>query len=129
MAFCGLNPNYDSGLFYYHLSELIERGIVEKEGGVYRLMNFGHSMHKVIKTLETERPALEEHEEKGPSPVNKRKVKRSTKKVEIMPIDKPNLSIRKRDCELELGEIYWGVTCKTVGYDKVCGVWQGKGMV
>jgi len=122
MAICGLNPNFDSGLFYYHLSELIGRGIVEKEGGVYRLTSFGNSVYKVIKTLETERSALVEHD-RGPSPVNKREVKRPVKKVEIMPVGKHNLTIEKGDCELKMEGVYWGVTCKTVGYDKVCAVW------
>lgn len=107
----------------YYITQLIGRGIVVKDGGVYHLTNFGHSVYKVIKTLESECSAFVEHGERGPSPTSKREVKRSAKKVEIMPVEKPNLTIGKKDCELELGEVYWGVTCKTIGFDKVCALW------
>jgi len=120
MVSCGLNPNFDSGLFYYHLSELIESQIIEKDGDVYCLTDFGRAILKILKTLESERSSfLIEKEGK----VHK-KVKKMEKKVEIFPVEKSDLTINREDCKLELGEVYWGVTTKTIGVDKVYAVWS-----
>ena len=119
MVSCGLDPNFDSGLFYYHLSELIERGIVEKDGDVYRLTDFGLVVLKVLKTVRTEYSSFTKR--KGGKAY--KEVKRLEKKVEIVPVERPDLAIEKEDCRLELGRVYWGVTLKTMGVDKVTAVW------
>ena len=75
MVSCGLNPNFDSGFFYYHLSGLIGRRIVEKDGEAYRLTEFGCAVLKVLKALGSEWSISMEGRMEVPSPAGKREVK------------------------------------------------------
>jgi len=54
MILCGLDPNHSSGLFNYHLTELIKSEIVQKGGEVYRLTDFGYSILDALKRIEFE---------------------------------------------------------------------------
>lgn len=54
MRACGLNPNYDSGPFYYHLSVLLDSNIVEKRSNKYQLTQFGNTIADFIGTLQRE---------------------------------------------------------------------------
>ena len=54
MRACGLNPNYDTGPFVYHLSVLSDSGIVEKKGNDYQLTRFGHTIATLVDSLERE---------------------------------------------------------------------------
>jgi len=54
MLLCGLDPNHSSGLFNYHLSELISCEVVQKDGEVYRLTDFGFSVLGALKKIEFE---------------------------------------------------------------------------
>lgn len=119
MLSCGLNPNFDSGLFYYHRTELIESQIVEKDVDFYRLTDFGHAVLEVLKMMETKCSFFRSKKE---SKVY-REVKKLEKKVKIVPVENPDLTIEKEGCKLELGEVYWGVTLKTVGVEKVTAMW------
>jgi len=58
MVLCGLDPNHSSGLFNYHLSELIRSEIVRKDGEVYCLTNFGLSILDALKGIELECSSL-----------------------------------------------------------------------
>lgn len=118
MLSCGLDPNYDSGLFYYHLSDLIKSGIVQKEGDVYRLTDFGLAVLRILGSVKSELSSSKKKEGKP-----EKSLKRPEKKVKIVQVDKPSLIISREDCELNLGQIYWGVSLRTVGSDKVCAVW------
>ncbi len=50
----GLNPNYDTGPFYYHLSILLDSCIIEKKGDEYRLTTFGDTIASFIDSLQRE---------------------------------------------------------------------------
>jgi len=54
MSACGLDPNFDTGQFCYHLSELVKQGIVAKEEEHYCLTDFGHAVFKVLKMIDAE---------------------------------------------------------------------------
>ncbi|MBO3803948.1 MAG: GNAT family N-acetyltransferase [Candidatus Brockarchaeota archaeon] len=54
MQASGLDPNSDTGQFNYHLGELAKKGMVSKDGGAYRLTQFGFKVAKVLETLERE---------------------------------------------------------------------------
>ncbi len=54
MRACGLNPNYDTGPFYYHLSMLMDAGLVEKIDSEYRLSDPGGIISTLICTLQRE---------------------------------------------------------------------------
>ncbi len=54
MKASGLDPNFDTGQFMYHLSELIKRGIVLKDGECYGLSQFGYKLAKILDTVERE---------------------------------------------------------------------------
>lgn len=54
LVLCGLDPNHSSGLFNYHLTELIRSEIVQKDGEVYRLTDFGFSILDALKKIEFE---------------------------------------------------------------------------
>ena len=54
MQASGLNPNFDTGHFNYHLSELVKRNIISKVGGEYRLTQFGFKVAKILESLERE---------------------------------------------------------------------------
>jgi len=50
----GLDPNFDTGQFWYHLSELIKRGIITRDEDRYRLSQFGFKLSKILDILERE---------------------------------------------------------------------------
>jgi len=54
MEASGLNPNFDTGQFWYHLSELTKRGIIMKDGDRYGLTQFGFKLSKILDTMERE---------------------------------------------------------------------------
>jgi len=54
MVRCGLDPNFDAGLFCYHLSELLNSQVVSKTDRVYGLTRFGKKLSGIIETLERE---------------------------------------------------------------------------
>lgn len=54
MRTCGLDPDHDSGLFVYHLSQLIDLGLVERVGEGYRLTDFGERISELVSTVERE---------------------------------------------------------------------------
>jgi len=54
MSQCGLEPRHSSGLFNYHLTELINCEVVQKDGEVYRLTDFGFSILGALKKVELE---------------------------------------------------------------------------
>jgi len=58
MSQCGLEPRHSSGLFNYHLTELINCEVVQKEGDVYRLTDFGLSILGALKKVEFECSSL-----------------------------------------------------------------------
>lgn len=62
MRECGLNPNYDTGPFYYHLSRLIDSGLVEKADDEYGLTDMGSTASALINTLQRESEFLLETE-------------------------------------------------------------------
>ena len=70
MRVCGLNPNHDTGPFFYHLSILSDAGIIEKIGSEYRLTSFGDTIASFIDSLRRESTFLLESEEpkKGGEP-------------------------------------------------------------
>ncbi len=65
MQASGLNPNYDTGQFNYHLNDLIERNIIMKDGNRYRLTQFGFKLAKLLQTMERECHFLLSGGEKG----------------------------------------------------------------
>jgi len=50
----GLNPNFDTGPFWYHLSYLMEMGIVQKDDERYLLTPFGLEVYKILRILKRE---------------------------------------------------------------------------
>jgi len=58
MATCGLDPNFDAGLFCYHLSELLSNQVVWKASKGYELTRFGRMLSGLIETIERECVAL-----------------------------------------------------------------------
>lgn len=54
MQASGLNPNFDTGHFGYHLSELMKRGIIIKNEDYYELSQFGYKLTKILGTVERE---------------------------------------------------------------------------
>ncbi len=54
MEVSGMDPNFDSGQFWYHLSELTKKGIIIKDGERYGLIQFGFKLSKILDTLERE---------------------------------------------------------------------------
>lgn len=54
MKASGLNPNFDTGQFMYHLSELMKRKIILKEQDRYELTQFGFKLAKILSTVERE---------------------------------------------------------------------------
>jgi len=69
----GLDPNFDTGQFWYHLSELIKRGIVIRDEDHYRLSQFGFKLSKILDIVERECSFLLEEEKEG----GERKVERN----------------------------------------------------
>jgi len=54
MEASGLDPNFDTGQFWYHISELMKRGIIIKNDDRYELSQFGFKLAKILDTLERE---------------------------------------------------------------------------
>jgi DNA-binding HxlR family transcriptional regulator len=54
LASCELDYDHDTGYFNYHLSELVNRRIVEKDGNAYRLTGFGQKIADMLSSLEKE---------------------------------------------------------------------------
>jgi len=54
LASCDLEYDHDTGYFNYHLSELVNRRIVEKDGNAYRLTGFGQRIADMLSSLERE---------------------------------------------------------------------------
>lgn len=54
MLECGLNPNFDTGQFCYHLSDLTENAIVSKKAEKYHLTDFGCRVSKYLKMIDSE---------------------------------------------------------------------------
>lgn len=65
MAACGLDYDHDAGHFCYHLSELIERGVVEKSGEAYHLTESGSKTAELLDYLDREFSFLFTEEEGG----------------------------------------------------------------
>ena len=64
---CGLSYDHDAGHFCYHLSELIEKRIVEKADDAYCLTGFGLKIAEILRSFEKEYVFLvgEERDEGG----------------------------------------------------------------
>ncbi len=46
------------------------------------------------------------------------------KSVRIARVEEPTIRICMDDCSVELGGVFWGLTKKTVGVDKVTALWK-----
>jgi len=75
MLACGLNPNFDTGQFCYHLSELTENGIVSKKADRYFLTDLGYRVTKVLKMMNSECSLPPKH-------FNRSKVSKEVRKLE-----------------------------------------------
>lgn len=66
LASCNLDYNHDAGHFSYHLSELIDKRIVKKDGDTYHLTEFGSKIAEILRSLEKEYSfLLKGREDKG----------------------------------------------------------------
>lgn len=54
MKASGLDPNFDTGQFNYHISELMKREIIIKNEDRYVLSQFGFKLSKILDTVERE---------------------------------------------------------------------------
>lgn len=54
MKECGLNPNFDAGLFSYHLSVLMSQNVVNKTENKYGLTELGFILSRIVKTIDKE---------------------------------------------------------------------------
>ena len=54
MEASGLNPNFDTGQFWYHLSELMSRDITIKNEDRYGLSQFGYKPAEILDIIELE---------------------------------------------------------------------------
>ena len=54
MEVSGLDPNFDTGQFWYHLSELMKRGIITRDDDRYGLSQFGFKLAKILDTVKRE---------------------------------------------------------------------------
>jgi ubiquinone/menaquinone biosynthesis C-methylase UbiE len=61
----GLNPNYDTGHFGYHLSELRKRGMITKTRTQYHLSKLGVTLSKVLDASTRACYVLEDEEKMG----------------------------------------------------------------
>lgn len=61
MRICGLNPDHDSGLFVYHLSQLTTLKLIERTGEEYRLSSFGERTADFVSAMERESAFLTEN--------------------------------------------------------------------
>lgn len=61
-----LDPNFDTGQFWYHILELTKRGIIVKDEDRYGLSQFGFKLAKILDTVERECSfLLQERKERG----------------------------------------------------------------
>jgi len=60
MRMCGLDPDHDTGIFVYHLSQLMNLSIVERAGEGYRLTDSGGRIAELISAVERESAFLME---------------------------------------------------------------------
>jgi len=68
MEASGLDPNFDTGQFWYHLLELIKRGLVIRDEDRYRLSQFGFKLSRILDILERECSFLSEKRKEGGEP-------------------------------------------------------------
>jgi hypothetical protein len=54
MRACGLDPNFDTGNFSYHLSVLLDSNIVVKKENEYQLTTFGNTIANFLDSLQRE---------------------------------------------------------------------------
>jgi hypothetical protein len=54
MRTCGLDPNYDTGPFNYHISVLLDSNLIKKEQNRYQLTNLGEIIARFILTIQRE---------------------------------------------------------------------------
>jgi len=54
LSTCGLDYDHDAGHFYYHLSELMSKQIVQKKGDIYYLTEFGSKIAEMLNSLQQE---------------------------------------------------------------------------
>lgn len=54
MEASGLNPNFDTGQFHYHLDELFKKNIIAKVDNRYCLTQFGFKLSKLLESIERE---------------------------------------------------------------------------
>ena len=64
MQASGLDPNFDTGHFGYHLSELMKRGVLAKKNHKYQLSKYGLKLSKILDTVQRERSSLLEEPKK-----------------------------------------------------------------
>lgn len=129
MVTCGLDPNHDSGLFSYHLNELVKSSIIQRQTDHYNLTDLGRKALSVARSAE----AIDQTRQQRGLPMNRKEPKRGSarrreidraKSVCIIPVEEPSIRICMDDCSVELGGVYWGLTKKTVGVDKVTALWK-----
>jgi len=65
LASSDLDYDHDAGHFYYHLSELMDKRIVEKVGDAYRLTEFGQNVAEMLGSLKKECSFLFAERDKG----------------------------------------------------------------
>jgi len=75
LASCGLNYDHDTGHFYYHLSELMDKRIVKKVGDAYHLTEFGQKVARILDSLEKECSFLFLEGNRGEEPRSERSLK------------------------------------------------------
>jgi len=63
MRASGLDPNFDTGPFSYHLSVLLDSRIVEKVDNMYQLTGFGNTIANIVGILKRESKFLLETDE------------------------------------------------------------------
>jgi len=129
MLTCGLDPNHDSGLFSYHLNELMKSRIVQRQTDRYELTDLGRQALGMARSAE----AMSHAGQPGGSPMNKKDSSKGSerrraidraKTVRITTVEQPAMRICMDDCGVEQGSVYWGLTKKTVGVDKVTALWR-----
>lgn len=65
LSSCDLDYDHDTGHFYYHLSELMDKGIVERIVDSYSLTEFGKKVAEMLSSLERECSFLFAERSKG----------------------------------------------------------------
>ena len=129
MVACGLDPNHDSGLFSYHLNELINSRIVQRRTDRYQLTDLGRQALSIAQSAEV----LGRVRLGTGLPTNKKVSSRASdtrraidraKIIQVAPAEEALIRICMDDCGVQQGRVYWGLTKKTVGVDKVAAVWK-----